>query len=147
MELKSDYVLNKKYIWYNNSFSTNEINEFIYNLNWYFFDIALIQQIAGYDKEGRFGCGNNEFLEYTFMTYEDYRSLINKDISLIRERICTFLKTNKKTVDIYIGKCLTKAINTIIKELKSIGLSVQVTDYWKHIDDDFSVIELVISCV
>ncbi len=143
-----DYTLGQTYNWYNEMYDIEEINQFIEAINWQHNEnIALLHQVAKYNKEGRYGCGKPEYLEYTFMTNEDFRKCVEVDKKQIREKIYTVITlTTKRKFKIELGKYITKAVNEIVKELKDLEWKIETQNHWDHIHDDYCVIDIVLKC-
>ena len=142
-----DYVLGQTYNWYNEMYDVEEINQLIKGINWqHKNNTALLYQVAGYNKEGRHRCGKHEYLEYTFITNENFRKCIDEDKKEIREKIYTVATPTKREFKIKLDKYMTKAVNEVVKELKELEWVVKTHDHWDHIYDDYCVVDITINC-
>lgn len=138
----TDYEHNKTYKWNNDVYTIEKINEIIKEK--FIGNIPLLCQIAKYNANERYGCGEHTYLEYTFITTQSYLNKIEKEKKEIREKIYTVVAPHRKEVYIKLNKYLSLAVNEIIDELTHLGWSIERTDFWAHVYDHYCVVDLTI---
>ena len=151
--LPTNFEPNKTYTVRCNGYTEDEINEAIKlikkipNTTGHILRIMCCARHT--DNDGRY-IRNPDKIEYTFLTKEEdnRRSIDHKNH--IRKIIVDSIHQSKEQIDgskDYYEIKLKNAYRTdciydIIGELKELGWIWQMKDHWKHIEDDYSVMDI-----